>query len=470
MVTPSLLSSPSLLLGGGGGMGWNEGGGGGIYRQKRRYGLMSMIELHWVEETELWEGLHSLSRIKCLYASSSRDRLRSFCISSSRDRIKSFYASCTSSSNDRSFCVSSSRDRGPSASVPPVLVVSVSTVPQAEDVEVIDETHKKKGTDQYISVRSQEVESEHDQSVIWCLKFRLIGKQSIQNAYTPKGVGVQGVAANMALACRDVDANQRPGSWRPVKEKYNEVKSNRVQLLLALAVAPLNVLLRNGGDNPSSPASTSLRFEAFNLSRQKFLEGFSLNHPSKPPKPFLLDSMASSTVSGSVGGYGAAFLTAEEQARFASVKAKLCGHKPIIVPRSATFSSCTKADSDLMYWAIQNQEINTAELIIERMNVVGDVSEMMGQAIRSRNLRKSGFSVVNGVWSKTGAVEGETILGEAQDDLEPVAEAAAVSKAAAAVDPEIVQIVPSVSKEVPAEAVPTVAEEASSRRIENIPP
>ncbi|MQL73630.1 hypothetical protein Taro_005973 [Colocasia esculenta] len=44
---------------------------------------------------------------------------------------------------------------------------------------------------------------------------------------------------------------------------------------------------------------------------------------------FLLDSMASSTVSDSVGGYGAAFLTAEDQTRFASVKAKLCGHKAV---------------------------------------------------------------------------------------------------------------------------------------------
>ncbi|MQL93292.1 hypothetical protein Taro_025928 [Colocasia esculenta] len=58
------------------------------------------------------------------------------------------------------------------------------------------------------------------------------------------------------------------------------------------------------------------------------------------------------------------------------------------------------------------------------------------------------FWEVNGVWSKTGAVEGETILGEAEDDLEPVAKAVAVSEA----------------------AVPAVAEEASSRRIEDIPP
>ncbi|MQM14094.1 hypothetical protein Taro_047024, partial [Colocasia esculenta] len=39
----------------------------------------------------------------------------------------------------------------------------------------------------------------------------------------------------------------------------------------------------------------------------------------------------------------------------------------IVVPRSATFSTCTKADSDLMFWAIQTQEIKTAEIMIERM-------------------------------------------------------------------------------------------------------
>ncbi|MQL76951.1 hypothetical protein Taro_009352 [Colocasia esculenta] len=34
----------------------------------------------------------------------------------------------------------------------------------------------------------------------------------------------------------------------------------------------------------------------------------------------------------------------------------------ILVPRSATYSTCTKADSDLMLWAIQNQDINMAEV------------------------------------------------------------------------------------------------------------
>ncbi|MQM16778.1 hypothetical protein Taro_049740 [Colocasia esculenta] len=118
----------------------------------------------------------------------------------------------------------------------------------------------------------------------------------------------------------------------------------------------------------------------------------------------------------------------------------------ILVPRSATFSTCPKADSYMMFWAIQNQDINMAEVIIERMkfasamiwdkknklnvslpyahlltrifqhfhiNLNGEVSEKMGQAIRSRNLKKSGFSLVAGVWSKTSVAEGEAIIGEA---------------------------------------------------------
>ncbi|MQL82553.1 hypothetical protein Taro_015023 [Colocasia esculenta] len=118
----------------------------------------------------------------------------------------------------------------------------------------------------------------------------------------------------------------------------------------------------------------------------------------------------------------------------------------ILVPRSATFSSCTKADSDLMFWAIQNKEINVAAVIMERMkfareqiwdtksklnmslpyahlltkifkhfgvDLSGAVVEKMGQAIRSRNLKKSGFSVVNGVWSKASVTEGEVYIGDA---------------------------------------------------------
>ncbi|MQM15808.1 hypothetical protein Taro_048760 [Colocasia esculenta] len=173
----------------------------------------------------------------------------------------------------------------------------------------------------------------------------------------------------------------------------------------------------------------------------------------------------------------------------------------IIVPRSASFSTCARADSDLMYWAIQNQEINTVELIIERMkfassqlwdtksklnislpyahlltrifqhfgiNTVGDVSEKMGQAIRSRNLKKSGFSLVNGIWSKDGTIEGETIIGEAQEDQEPPPAAAPVSAVEIEEAPTFTASEAAVDLAVPA-AVPSAAEEEASRRIEDIP-
>ncbi|MQL90497.1 hypothetical protein Taro_023096, partial [Colocasia esculenta] len=117
-----------------------------------------------------------------------------------------------------------------------------------------------------------------------------------------------------------------------------------------------------------------------------------------------------------------------------------------------------KADSDLMFWAIQNREINMAEVMIERMkfareqiwdtksklnvslpyahlltkvfkhfgvDLSGAVTEKMGQAIRSRNLKKSGFSLQNGTWSKASVAEGEAIIGDFPDVQEEAVEPAA---------------------------------------------
>ncbi|MQL72380.1 hypothetical protein Taro_004711 [Colocasia esculenta] len=118
----------------------------------------------------------------------------------------------------------------------------------------------------------------------------------------------------------------------------------------------------------------------------------------------------------------------------------------ILVPRSATFSTCPKGDSDMMFWAIQNQSINMAQVIIEGMrfavemiwdkkiklavslpyahlltrifkhygiDLKGEVMEKMGQPIRSKNVMKIGFSLVGNVWTKTSMEEGEAIIGEA---------------------------------------------------------
>ena len=42
--------------------------------------------------------------------------------------------------------------------------------------------------------------------------------------------------------------------------------------------------------------------------------------------------------------------------------------------------------------------------------------EKMGQPIRSRNLKKSGFSLIGNVWTKTSVAESEAIIGEVLED------------------------------------------------------
>ncbi|MQL96951.1 hypothetical protein Taro_029635 [Colocasia esculenta] len=193
----------------------------------------------------------------------------------------------------------------------------------------------------------------------------------------------------------------------------------------------------------------------------------------------------------------------------------------IIAPRSATFSTCTKGDSDMMFWVIQNKEINMAAVMLERMKFASDhiwdtksklnislpyahlltkifkffgidlsgtVVEKMGQAIRSRNLRKCGFSVVNGVWSKTSMVEGEAIMeevNEVQEEVqaaiaEPVAVAPAMpeqEELASAATPvlesaaeELAAAVDSLFVEEFPEESARVAVESSNERIEDISP
>ncbi|MQL73040.1 hypothetical protein Taro_005382 [Colocasia esculenta] len=69
-----------------------------------------------------------------------------------------------------------------------------------------------------------------------------------------------------------------------------------------------------------------------------------------------------------------------------------------------------------------------------RDDVSGAVVEKMGQCIRSKNLKKSGFSVIGGVWSKTTVAEGEAIIGDLEipDVQEMAAEAPAVQQPAEA--------------------------------------
>ncbi|MQL99375.1 hypothetical protein Taro_032099 [Colocasia esculenta] len=60
----------------------------------------------------------------------------------------------------------------------------------------------------------------------------------------------------------------------------------------------------------------------------------------------------------------------------------------ILVPRSATFSTCTKADSDMMFWAIQNQEINMAETktsVAEGEPILGEAQEVQLEAVAAES-------------------------------------------------------------------------------------
>ncbi|MQL94661.1 hypothetical protein Taro_027322 [Colocasia esculenta] len=166
----------------------------------------------------------------------------------------------------------------------------------------------------------------------------------------------------------------------------------------------------------------------------------------------------------------------------------------IAVPRSARFSTCTKADLDVMFWAIQNKEINMAEVMFERMkfardqiwdtrsklnvslpyahlltkifkhfgvDLSGAVVENMGQAIRSRNLRKSGFSLVNGIWSKTSVAEGEAIIEDVLEVQEDVPKASTEPAGAASVandEPSELAASSELAVAVQAESQPSVAQ------------
>ncbi|MQL83977.1 hypothetical protein Taro_016468 [Colocasia esculenta] len=231
--------------------------------------------------------------------------------------------------------------------------------------------------------------------------------------------------------------------------------------------------------------------------------------------------MAASGSSSTVGGYSIAFLTTEQQERFAAVKVKLCGNKAVdiadlekngmnsiveaierrkwtkmftVSERSypdlaKAFYTCLKIEEEgslssivkgtpilITYDLLErlfsvstvsrsgvdsidihakglgiigiedklkdgkidiNQMKFAAEMIWDKKNkfnasllyahlltkifkdygidLKGEVMEKMGQPIHSRNLKKSGFSLVGSTWTKTYVAEGEAIIGEAPE-------------------------------------------------------
>ncbi|MQL88715.1 hypothetical protein Taro_021280 [Colocasia esculenta] len=148
----------------------------------------------------------------------------------------------------------------------------------------------------------------------------------------------------------------------------------------------------------------------------------------------------------------------DDKERFTFVKTKLCGNKAVDVADLEKNRMHSIVDAmDSMKWtgiatlseiwdtkSKLNVSLPYAHLLTKvfshfGVNLSGAVVEKMGQAIRSRNLIKSGFSVVNGVWTETSVAEGEAIIGEAQDAQQEAAadlvEPAAPSGIAAAEEP-----------------------------------
>ncbi|MQM12959.1 hypothetical protein Taro_045884 [Colocasia esculenta] len=145
-----------------------------------------------------------------------------------------------------------------------------------------------------------------------------------------------------------------------------------------------------------------------------------------------------------------------------------------------------------MFWVIQNKEINLAAVMIERMkfastqiwetksklnvslpyahlltkifkhfgvDVSGAVVEKMGQSIRSRNLKKSGFSVQNGIWTKISVAEGEAIIGDVPEFQEEAADPPADSEIRS-VTTEQVSAAPAVADQAEASSSPVLEVES----------
>ncbi|MQL81782.1 hypothetical protein Taro_014241 [Colocasia esculenta] len=167
--------------------------------------------------------------------------------------------------------------------------------------------------------------------------------------------------------------------------------------------------------------------------------------------------MAAPVIADSLGGYSAEFLTPEQQERFTFVKTKLCGNKEVDVAnlRKSGMSSVVDLINQMQWTEITTfSEVSYPDLVkaffvcmkteedgslvssvkgimiridpellkilfnvkssgfsgVHTVDVQVKVVEKMGQAIRSRNLKKSGFSEENGVWSKASVAEGEAII------------------------------------------------------------
>ncbi|MQL68072.1 hypothetical protein Taro_000371 [Colocasia esculenta] len=123
----------------------------------------------------------------------------------------------------------------------------------------------------------------------------------------------------------------------------------------------------------------------------------------------------------------------------------------------------------MMFWAIQNKEINMAEVILERMKFahaqIWDTKSKLNVSLPYAHLLTKEKWITDGVWTKTSVAEGEAIIGEAQEVQKEVGEAAVLlnQEESAAVAAEVQEEIP----EAPAAAVPDAPIDPESARGES---
>ncbi|MQL94737.1 hypothetical protein Taro_027394 [Colocasia esculenta] len=340
-----------------------------------------------------------------------------------------------------------------------------------------------------------------------------------------------------------------PTSWTPkvtAIEEANDLRKMSFQKLIGSLMAHEINMERLGESSSKKKHNNALKAieettdgesEESLCSRSNFLRASVPFFPTILQKLSLFNSMAASGSSGSVGSYSIAFLTVDQQERFAAVRIKLCENKAVDIEDleknrmhsiveaiermkwmkmvtvsepdypdlAKAFYTCLKTEEDgslsstvkgtsihITYdllerlfgvstvghsgvdsidihakglsiigteYRLKDGKIDINQLnafnrilhfivIIERMksatemiwdkknklavflpyahlltriykdyeiDLKGEVMEKMGQPIRSINIKKSGFSLVGNVWTKTSVAEGEAIIGDAPE-------------------------------------------------------
>ncbi|MQL67761.1 hypothetical protein Taro_000034 [Colocasia esculenta] len=243
-----------------------------------------------------------------------------------------------------------------------------------------------------------------------CVKEDLV----VSRVLFPSGVKEDLVGLDVGLLWKGV-LNQDKNPTKNDHKKKDSSKKFRRYKKKAMAAA-----WKNSSDSDSESSSSSDEEEA-NLALMANIE----------EKFFSFLPMDAPMISRSVGGYSAEYLTAEHQERFTFVKTKVCENKAVDVPNLEKNGMGSIAETlRRMQWMeiATFTEVSYPDLVkafyvcLSGVHAVNDeakglgivVVEKMGQCIRSRNLKKSGFSVIEGAVAPAEQQQAEESVAEQQ--------------------------------------------------------